>query len=281
MYHVNTFINTDKEVASYERRMSICLQSNGFSFSVTTASGLLLTFGEVTMDLTRPMSALISDIKSFFSEQHIYPVEFQSMRLVVDSGCYTWIPAELYESSQQRRYLETVAEVPAMAMISSSFHSALNAHCVYTSDATLLTAFKVALPGIECCAQPYALLGDALLQRSKRNPVVVAWLSQDATHRQMLVDYLVLRDGQLLLSTRRSVDDVQQLLYASLNVMKRMEVETPDMEMLLCGAVERELFMQLRGYFPHLDLYNGAPLKPQHPDLARLHAYKYATVLSE
>lgn len=233
------------------------------------------------MDLTRPMSALISDIKSFFSEQHIYPVEFQSMRLVVDAGCYTWIPAELYDSSQQRRYLEAVSEVPAMAMVSSSFHKTMDAHCVYTSDAMLLTAFKVALPGIECCAQPYALLGDTLLQRAKSHPVVVAWLTHDAARRQMLVDYLVLREGRLLLSTRRCIDDVQQLLYTSLNVMKRMEVETPDMEMLLCGAVERELFMQLRGYFPHLDLYNGAPLKPQHPDLARLHAYKYATVLGD
>ena len=247
---------------------------------MTTSSGLFIAFGEVSVDLSQPMSSLISDIKSVFSELRIYPVEFQSMRLVVDTSCYTWIPAALYESSQQRRYLETVAKVPDMAMVSASYHAALEAQCVYTTDATLLTAFKVALPGIACCAQPYALLGDALLRRSDRHPVMVAWLTNDVATHKMYVDYLVLKGGQLLLSTRRSADDVQQLLYTSLNVMKRMEVETPDMEMLLCGAVERELFMQLRGYFPHLDLYNGAPLKPQHSDLARLHAYRYATILS-
>ena len=281
MYHVNTFINTDKAVASYERRMSICLQSNGFSFSVTTASGLFLAFGEVSMDLRQPMSSLIADIKSFFSEQQIYPVEFRSMRLAVDSDSYVWVPAALYNASQQRRYLEAVAPVPVSQMASSSFHAALDAHLVFTVDATVLTAFKVALPGIECCANPSALLGDTLLQRSKQHPVVVAWLTSDEHPQQMAVDYLVLRNGGLLLSTRRHVDNAQSLLYTSLNVMKRMEVETPDMEMLLCGAVDRDLFMQLRGYFPHLDLYNGAALQPQQPQLARLHAYKYATVLSD
>lgn len=278
MYHVNSIITTDKEVASSEKRLSICLQSNGFSFSVTTASGLLLSFGDVSMGLTQSMSALVSDIKSLFADLHIYPVEFKRLRLVMSSDCYVWVPAALYDAAQQRRYLETVATLPPMAMVSAVYHAQQDAYLVFTSDATVLTAFKVALPGIECCAQPYALLSDTLLQTP--HPVVLAWLGATANARQMAVDYLVVKEGKLLLSTRRQVDDAQQMLYTSIAVMKRMEVETADMELLLCGAVGRDLFMQLRGYFPHLGLYNGAPLRPQHPDLARLHAYRYATILS-
>lgn len=241
---------------------------------------MFLAFGEVVMDLMRPMSALISDIKTFFSEQHIYPVDFQSLQLVVNSDCYTWIPAELYDSLQQRRYLTAVADVPVGSMVAASKHDALDAYCVYATDASLLTAFKVALPGIECCTQSHALLSDALLQRSTQHPVIVAWLTNSNTHGQMCVDFLVLKGGGLLLSTRRTALDAHQLLYTSLNVMKQMDVEVPDMEMLMCGAVERELFMQLRGFFPHIDLYNGVPLQPQHPELARLHVYRYATILS-
>lgn len=260
--------------------MSICLQSNGFSFSVTTSSGLLLSFGEVSMGLTQSMSALVTDIKSLFAELHIYPVEFKRLRLVVSSDNYVWVPSVLYDASQQRRYLETVSTLPPMSMVSAIYHAGQDAYLVFTSDANVLTAFKVALPGIECCAQPYALLSDAIQERAAQHPVVMAWIDRDLDTRHTAVDYLVVKEGRLLLSTHRRMVDEQQLLYTSIAVMKRMEVETADMELLLCGAVERDTFMHLRGYFPHIDLYNGTPLRPQHPQLARLHSYRYATILS-
>ena len=247
---------------------------------MTTASGILLSFGEVSMGLTQSMSALVADLKSLFAELHIYPVEFRRIRLIVSSDCYVWVPSALYDASQQRRYLETVSSLPPMAMVSSVYHEGQDAYLVFTSDATVLTAFKVALPGIECCAQPYALLSQTLTKRSAMHPVMLAWLRSNEAGRQTTVDYLVLNNSRLLLSTHRQVDDVQQLLYTSIAVMKRMDVETADMEMLLCGAVDREIFMQLRGYFPHIDLYNGDPLRPMHPELARLHAYKYATIFN-
>ncbi|KWW31337.1 MAG: hypothetical protein AUK63_610 [bacterium P3] len=280
MYRVDTFITTEKELASYERRMSICLQSNGFSFSVTSTSGLLLTFGEVTVDLAQPMSALIADIKSFFAAHHIYPVEFKSMRLVLDSGCYVWIPDALYDAAQNRRYLETVARIPASSMVLSAAHPLLGARLVYAADATLTTSFKVALPGIDCCIRPFALLGKDLLQRAAHHPVIVAHLLSDPLRGSAAIDYLVLRDGGLTLSTHRTVNGGRQMLYTSLSVMKQMQVETDDMEFLLCGAVERELFMQLRGYFPRLDLYNGAPHRALNPQLARLHTYRHAAILA-
>lgn len=280
MYRVNTFIGTDKEVASYEKRMSICLQSNGFSFSVTTNSGLLLAFGEVHVDMNQPMSALIGDIKAFLSEYRLYPVEFTQMRLVIDAANYVWIPASIYDASQQRRYLETVASVPSSSMVFSTRHPDLDAWLVYAADATWITAFRVALPGIDCCAKPFALLGDTLLQRAQNHPVMVAQLNEEERKGVWSVDYLVLKEGALMLSTRRRVEGVQQLLYTSLTLMKRMEIEEPGMEMLLCGAVDRDLFMQLRGYFPHLDLFNGAPHRTCNPQLSRVHAYRYAAIFS-
>lgn len=279
MYHVNTFIGTDKEVASYEKRMSICLRSNGFSFSVTTSSGLLLSFGDVFVDMAQPMSSLIADIKAFLSEYHIYPVEFSQMHLVLDASSYVWIPASLYDASQHRQYLESVASVSASSMVSAIRHPVLDAWLVYAAEATWITAFRVALPGIDCCAQPYALLSDTLLERAKSHPVMVALLTEEGRKGAWSVDYLVLKQGGLLLSTRRKVEGEQQLLFTSLTMMKRMGIEEPDMEMLLCGAVDRDLFMHLRGYFPHLDLYNGAPHRTLNPQLGRIHAYKYATVL--
>ena len=52
---VTDIISTDKAVANSEKRLSICLRSNGFSFSVVSTDDTLLTFGEVQSQ--QPLSA--------------------------------------------------------------------------------------------------------------------------------------------------------------------------------------------------------------------------------
>ena len=66
-YNINSLIKSEKVVGSYEKRLSICLSSNGFSFSMTSLHDELLAFGEVTCNLSASMSDLLLDIKSVFT----------------------------------------------------------------------------------------------------------------------------------------------------------------------------------------------------------------------
>ena len=197
------------------------------------------------------------------------------MRLVLDASCYTWIPAALYDSTMQRRYLEAVDTIPPSSMVAAVRNSQADAWLVYAADATLTTAFRVALPGIDCTAQPAALLTEALMTRAASHPLLLAYLSRPSDKSGYTVDYLAIDGGKMLLSVRRQVSDDRQLLYTSLSVMRQLAIEQPDMEMLLCGAIERDTFMQMRGYFPHLDLWNGIRYRSSNPQLARLHTYRY------
>mgnify|MGYP003294442781 CR=1 FL=1 len=50
-YNITSLITT-KELALYEKHLSICLRTNGLSFSVLSPKGTLLTAGEVEMTFT-------------------------------------------------------------------------------------------------------------------------------------------------------------------------------------------------------------------------------------
>ena len=65
MYRCKTLIVTEKEFPSSEKRLSICLRPNGFSFSEVTLSGVLLTFGEAEGQHATSMTSIMADVKAF------------------------------------------------------------------------------------------------------------------------------------------------------------------------------------------------------------------------
>lgn len=275
MYNVSSFITTDKQSASQEKRMSICLTSNGFSFSVVADGAVLLSFGTVDIELRRPLYELTADIKSVFSSCNISTLDMRSMELVLPAESFVWVPAVVYDVAQRRAYLEAVGRVPSDCTVCSVFDSAVDAHLVFAVPDHLLTAFKVALPGIDVCAVPYKLANAGLLQRSSSHPLIVAHLSEARDGKEVNVDYMAANNGRMLLSVRRSVSDNRQLLRLSLDIMKQLGIEQADLELLLCGAVDREIYGALCNYFPHVDLYNGQPYSFVNPEFRHLHTYRH------
>ena len=73
---VTDIITTDRPVANSEKRLSICLRSNGFSFSEVTLSGVLLTFGEAEGQHATSMTSIMADVKALFASVGIRPLEF-------------------------------------------------------------------------------------------------------------------------------------------------------------------------------------------------------------
>lgn len=273
MYKVNTFITTDKEVAAYEKRISICLTSNGFSFSVATIDGTLLTVGDVTMDLNVSMVELSANVRAFFTDYGVSSLGCQQMVLIAPSERFVWIPAHLYTPGDERRYLEAVSSQKMSQMAYGAMVHDADSYIVFEADGTVVSAFKIALPGIVVQCLPGALVRHGLKERALQHPVLLAHIADGR------VCFVAYDKGGLLLTTIRHISDSQQVLYNALDVMKRLDIEKPNMELLLSGNVDRALFASLKGYFPKIDLYLGNPMRFLNPEFQRLHSYRYAAVI--
>lgn len=268
-----TFITTDKEVPSYEKRLSICLRPNGFSFSIRTLDGILLTVGDTDLPVCH-LGESVKYVKDFFSERGMAAFGLKSMDLIVPSDSFVWIPEQLYDAARDRQYLKLVSRPDSSLGVYHDYSPLLKSYIVFTADATLVTAFKVALPGIDVRCQHSVLANAHLMGRSRQHPLIVLCV------RDGKADISAYYNGQLLLSNTQSVATQEDVLYRALEAMKQLHLETPDMELSICGNVGREIYGLLQHYFPNVSLYTGAPLRFENPQFQTLHTYRHVLILS-
>lgn len=271
---VTQIIKTDKAVAANQKRLSICLRSNGFSFFTATLDRELLSYGEVDFDFDRPMGELTMRLKALLAELQLSAFAFAQMRLVVCSDHFAWVPEHLYDAVRDRQYLHMVASFESSLGVYHIGSKRLQSYMVFSAPAAAVTAFKVVLPGVDVHCQHSVLADDELMRRSAAHPLVLM-------HRRAgCVDFEACYNGQLLFCNTFPVADDTEALYHGLDVMKQLHLETPDMELAICGDVDRSTYAMLQHYFPNVSLYTGAPVTSEHPDLQRIPTYKYILSLS-
>lgn len=271
MYSCKTLIVTEKEFASNEKRLSICLRPNGFSFSEVTASGVLLTFGEADGAHAGSMTGVMADLKAFFNTVGIRPLGYGSLQLIILSDESTWVPDELYTPTANRQYLKLVGS-EAISIMSAPC-PALASTAVFAASDALAMAFKVALPGLSVMNQHVRMASMGVEKRSVDHPVLLAhWREGD-------VDFAAYRDGRYIFGNTIHVVNDNEALFHTVEIVKSYGLENAGTELLLCGDVNRERFSMMRPYFPMATLFTGMHTSFINPAFKTLHTYKNALIL--
>lgn len=273
-HKVTTIIKSDKAVANNESRLSICLLANGFSFSIIASHDEIVLFAEVEFDFNIPLGILSQSIKDFFAQNNISTFGFKQATLAVYSDDFVWVPEHLHEPVRNRQYLQMVSKP---ALDSGIYHIAvphLHSMMVFTAPATVVTAFKLAIPGIDVHCQHSILASQSLLKKSALHPVLLMHV------RDRVGDFEAFYNNQLLLSNSFSASNENELLYRAIELMKQLHLETPDMELAICGNVGREIYSLLQHYFPNVSLYTGHPFTFTNPQFHTLPTYKHIMLFS-
>lgn len=268
MYSCKTLIATSGDAAVQDKRLSICLGANGFSFSETTSAGVLLTFGEAEGVHASGITEATREVKAFFAEVGIRPLGYKSMELIVISDESTWVPDELYSVTANRQYLKLVGSKAVSVMTCHS--AALGSTAVYAANDQLAMAFKVALPGLNVINQHAKMV--QLKERSKGHPVLF-------THwRKGMVDMAACKDGRYLFGNTLRYESGDEAIFRIMEVVKSTTLEGGNTELMLCGDVDREMYGLMSPYFPKTTLYGGE-CRIEGAEFAKLRTYKYALIL--
>jgi len=269
MYDCKTLITTANELASHEKRLSICLAADGFSFTEATSAGELLSFGQAEGRHATTMTNVMADVKSFFASAGIRPLGYASMELIVLSDESVWVPDELYSSLSNRSYLRLVGSTPDMIMTCHS--KALSSTAVFAANEQVVTAFKVAMPGVVVMHQ-HAKMAQ-LAPRSSQHPLLLTFW------RQNRVDVAAFRDGRYLFGNTLRFGNANEAIYHLVEIMRTYNIEDENTELLLCGDVDRERYNMLRPYFPQTTLFNGTMHRDSNAEFRSLHAYRHALIM--
>ena len=269
MYSCKTLIATSGYNVVQDKRLSICLGANGFSFSETTASDMLLTFGVAEGAHAATITDATRQVKAFFAEVGIQPLAYNSMELIVLSDESTWVPDELYSITANRQYLKLVG---GSALSLMTCHSkAIGSTAVFAGNDQLAMAFKVALPGLTVMHQHAKMV--TLMDRSKSHPLLFAhW-------RGYMVDIAAFKEGRYVFGNTLRCESTEEAMFRLMEVVKACEIDGGNTELMLCGDVDRELFAAMRPYFPKTTLYGGEATRFANDEFKKLRTYKYALIL--
>jgi hypothetical protein len=272
-YKINYFIASKKDVASNEKRLSICLSSNGFSFSMLHADQLLMLC-DVSCDMKASMATMMSTIKEVFNEVGLIPYALKEVELVVPSSQFVWVPRHLFDEQSQRDYIEALSKVPSGYGVFSYLNLAVGAYMVFTADNSLVSAFKICIPGLKVRCQHDKLVSATMLENSDMKSMLLVNIREGKS------DFEVVCNKKLQFSNTFDCGNVNETLYHALNITKQFHLEDAAMTVAVCGNVDRESFALMRNYFADMVLYNGASLSLTEPEMQHIHLYKYAMILS-
>lgn len=268
-YVCSNLIVSEGDYNSHDKRLSICLSGNGFSFAETTTSGLLLTFGQAEGEHPHTITEATREIKAFFASVGINPLGYAATELVVQTDEHTWVPDELYVPSANRIYLNLVGGKSSQVVAVQCKEVASTS--VFAADDQLLTAFKVALPGISVLNQHVKLL--KFMSRSANHPVIATnW-------RKPAVDVAIFRDGRYLFSGSIPLAGSGEALFTIVELMKQHAADGPSTELVMMGEVGRDTYENFRPYFPSVTLFLGEATRFTNPAFKQLRTYRHALML--
>ena len=269
MYTSKGLTITTDELAPREKRLSICLRADGFSFAEVATGGRVTAFGEAEGRHGATLTAVMTDVKAYFASAGIRPLGYASMELIVVSDESVWVPDELYSSMSNRQYLRLVGSTPDGVLTCHA--KGLASTAVFAAQEQVVTAFKVAMPGVAVMHQ-HAKLAQAADCSADHLVLLTHW-------RQGRVDVAAFREGRYIFGNTLPFTDASEGVYHVVEVMRSCGLEDERLELLVCGDVDRERFAQLRPYFPQATLYVGRLAATQDAAFRSFPAYRHALLL--
>ena len=273
-YITNTFVSGGHDVPSSEKILSVCLKADGFTFSITSDRDELLAYGDITYAWAASVADSMRTIKAVFDEHGIIPFGFGRTELVVNTQQFSWVPDELYQPGNDKRYLDAICDVEPGKHIYCDHNKQIGAYIIFTADNNIVSAFQIALPGIVVRCQHSAFVSADVVKRSEGRPFMLVNL------RHGMCDVVALRNEKLQLTNTYNCANFDEMLYRVLNVAKQLRFGRDDMALVLSGEIDRAHFAAMQHYVRNIDLYKGRPLKLTAPDMYRLHTYRQAACLA-
>ena len=272
-YRIDYMVSSDAVVASTDKRLSICYETNGFSFSVR-ARNRLLSIGRVSMDGSQTMAQMMGTIKEAFSKAGITPYSCGEAELIVIAEQFVWVPNDLYDKGKDNAYLSTVCKVMPGKVVCSDYNESINSHIVFAAEKDVVTSFKVAIPGLKIRCQHGVLVNNYVLDASTSKSLIAVNVRDGKS------DYEVYSDKVLVLSNTYDCANFDETIYHAINLKQQFNLNEKPLTVLLCGNISRMEYARISDFFDIVGLYNGKPASLTTADMKPVANYKNALILS-
>lgn len=273
-YKINTFISSDTRIQDGDKKLSICLSANGFSFSVISDSNKLLAIGEVACEASKSLGTAMTNIRGAFAELKINPAFFGEVELIEPVQKFTLVPEHLYKKGEEKALLQTVCEVENARSIVVDYSEKMQLYAIFVTENPMVQTFKFIAPKLKHRCQHEKLIESGLLEKSISRPVLALNVNENT------FDIAVFAEQQLKMCNTLQGDSKEDAAFALLNAAQQLSLKRENIELHISGNVDKDWYDCLRKYFAKVVLNTGRKLVFENEEFYHLHTYRYALTLS-
>lgn len=273
-YKINTFISSDTRIQDGDKKLSICLSANGFSFSVISDSNKLLAIGEVACEASKSLGTAMTNIRGAFAELKINPAFFGEVELIEPVQKFTLVPEHLYKKGEEKALLQTVCEVENARSIVVDYSEKMQLYAIFVTENPMVQTFKFIAPKLKHRCQHEKLIENGLLEKSISRPVLALNVNENT------FDMAVFAEQQLKMCNTLQGDSKEDAAFALLNAAQQLSLKRENIELHISGNVDKNWYDCLRKYFAKVVLNTGRKLVFENEEFYHLHTYRYALTLS-
>lgn len=275
---VSYFINSKTVLENfnstdYQKKLSICLETNGFSFTIINEKNKMFAFGDVSCAFPETLSQIIVLIKQVFTDLNVEYALMDETELIVSSNKSTWVPESLFDAKHTREYFRVLSPLEVKETVFHCYSERLEAYSVFAYLDTIVSAFKVAIPGIKVKSQHSKMLETPLLERSRMKTLVEVYV------RKKEFDVAIFSNKTFLFSNTFKYDDKLDIAYFTLLAVKKLNLNQANLELSISGKVDRDMFESMERFFPKVNLYAGSNIVFADNEMYKIPLYQYSMLL--
>lgn len=272
-YINNKIISDNIKTTDSQKKLSICLETNGFSFTVIDKNNKMLAFGDIACVFSETLSQIITLVKQVFANLGIEYSLMDEVELIVPSNKCTWIPESLFDTTHIREYFNVLSPLEVKETVFYTYSEKLQAYSVFTYVDVIVSAFKVVMPGIKVRSQQSKMLDTLLLEKSRMKSIVEIYV------RKKEFEIAVFDNKSLVLSNIFKYGNNSDISYLILLVLKHLNINKDAMELYISGMVDRDMFTSVERFFPKVILYVGKKVDFSDNEMYRIPLYQYSMLL--
>ena len=131
-YYINNqIISEGLKTSECQKKLSICLETNGVSFTIINETNKMFAFGDITCVFPETLSQIIVMIKQVFADLNREYALMDVTELIVSSNKSTWIPESLFDAKHTREYFKVLSPLEVKETVFHCYSERLEAYSVF------------------------------------------------------------------------------------------------------------------------------------------------------
>lgn len=228
-FKLENFIKIDDNINAQDTDLCICINSDGFYFSLIDNSYNLKALGEFKTDLSCGITSVMSKIKNCFNSIDIRLFNFNNIRVIIQASKNVFVPYKLYDNTKTKEYLRAVALLNGSDTVLESISEKLDAVLVFATQMYQHSGIKILMPKAKFVPQHQVMAeyGFDVSKLSSNTAVLYK--------RGKSFDLIVFKGMQFTFSNSFDYVTESDMIYHILFALEQLKIDTSEINLLITG----------------------------------------------